>query len=323
MPGNPPPGYDSSRGRRSDNEDPFTITTGDNRFMSRSADVFAGLATLEQKHSAVTKAQHDNTSNDERKNLQNPEPTDNPTDPRPRSDRFRRPRLSHRPRFTPDFKKNPGQWKMYDLSDVSRDQLSEKSNSAAAFQFLQERRKLKGDKEDQKPADLSEKVHFARPASKPDESKASFPTSSSPQEEGSSESSSDKSKFQGSTRVMPEYVIGQGSLKSKQRKMAQKPAGSAGAINLDYLQEDNDDRDTESEKLSVPVKRKMVNPSDDESTSKSAGTSLPEKGLGKNVEGSVDARDEKTDHGVKFRKVSSKKGIRRRRAVDGEAGDDE
>lgn len=41
---------------------------------------------------------------------------------------------------TPDYKMNPEKWTSYDLSDVSSDQMSDKSNSAAAFQFLQERR---------------------------------------------------------------------------------------------------------------------------------------------------------------------------------------
>ena len=40
---------------------------------------------------------------------------------------------------------NPNKYKKYDLSDVSKDQLSDKSNSRAAFDFLRQLKDRKND----------------------------------------------------------------------------------------------------------------------------------------------------------------------------------
>ena len=42
---------------------------------------------------------------------------------------------------------NPNKYKKYDLSDVSKDQLSDKSNSRAAFDFLRQLKDRKNDDE--------------------------------------------------------------------------------------------------------------------------------------------------------------------------------
>ncbi|XP_060070013.1 U5 small nuclear ribonucleoprotein TSSC4-like [Ylistrum balloti] len=43
----------------------------------------------------------------------------------------------------PDFKLNPSKWKKYTLEDVSNEDMSQASNTKAAFAFLEERRKLR------------------------------------------------------------------------------------------------------------------------------------------------------------------------------------
>ncbi|XP_021352952.1 protein TSSC4-like [Mizuhopecten yessoensis] len=43
----------------------------------------------------------------------------------------------------PDFKLNPSNWKKYTLEDVSSDDMSQAANTKAAFDFLEERRKLR------------------------------------------------------------------------------------------------------------------------------------------------------------------------------------
>ena len=44
---------------------------------------------------------------------------------------------------TPDYKTNPGKWTKYSLEDVGNEDMSESSNTRAAFAFLEERRKLR------------------------------------------------------------------------------------------------------------------------------------------------------------------------------------
>ena len=57
----------------------------------------------------------------------------------------------------PDFVKNPEKYTKYSLKDVP--EVSNKSNSAAAFDFL---RKLKEDKDTEPAADLNQKIVFKK-----------------------------------------------------------------------------------------------------------------------------------------------------------------
>ena len=62
---------------------------------------------------------------------------------------------------------NPNKYKKYDLSDVSKDQLSDRSNSRAAFDFLRQLKDRKNnDESNENPAENSEerKVSFKKPS---------------------------------------------------------------------------------------------------------------------------------------------------------------
>ncbi|GFO33526.1 protein tssc4 [Plakobranchus ocellatus] len=76
---------------------------------------------------------------------------ENPDFKRPHQRSFHK---RHRP-TVPDFKKHPEKYTMYSLRDVSDKDMSEKSNSQAAFAFLKERR-LQREKEEREMAGLSE-----------------------------------------------------------------------------------------------------------------------------------------------------------------------
>ena len=98
---------------------------------------------------------------------------------------------------------NPNKYKKYDLSDVSKDQLSDRSNSRAAFDFLRQLKDRKNNEEsDENPAENSEerKVSFKKPS-----------TFKKP----SVESTSKPSVVQdGHKRILPEYEFGQKAKKS-------------------------------------------------------------------------------------------------------------
>merc|ERR1712110_1281148 len=108
------------------------------------------------------------------------------------------------PRRTPDHVVNPNKYKKYDLSDVSKDQLSDRSNSRAAFDFL---RQLK----DRKNNDGSNE----NPAENSEERRVSFKKPSTFKKPPSVESTSKPSAVQdGHKRILPEYEFGQKAKKS-------------------------------------------------------------------------------------------------------------
>ena len=60
----------------------------------------------------------------------------------------------------PDHVKNPDKYTKYSLKDVP--EISNKSNPAAAFDFLQKLRKEKNEEEEEPAADLSQKIVFKK-----------------------------------------------------------------------------------------------------------------------------------------------------------------
>ena len=73
-----------------------------------------------------------------------------------------KPNINKRRRFVPDHVKNPGKYTKYDCKDV--DKMTEKSNSAAALDFLNSIR----EKKDQEPrfnVEEQQKITFKRPSS--------------------------------------------------------------------------------------------------------------------------------------------------------------
>eukprot|EP00092_Neocalanus_flemingeri_P037319 GFUD01040642.1.p1 GENE.GFUD01040642.1~~GFUD01040642.1.p1 ORF type:complete len:217 (+),score=90.86 GFUD01040642.1:69-719(+) len=89
---------------------------------------------------------------------------------------FKRPRLENNPRGRggnntrgrggkmPGFKKNPDGYTKYSLADVP--DVSDRSNSSAAFDFLRKIKEGKEDSEPEIPADLSQRVVFKKRVAK-------------------------------------------------------------------------------------------------------------------------------------------------------------
>jgi len=141
------------------------------------------------------------------------------------------------PRRTPDHVVNPNKYKKYDLSDVSKDQLSDRSNSRAAFDFLRQLKDSKNDDEsDENPTESSE------------ERKVSFKKPSTFKKPPSVESTSKPSAVQdGHKRILPEYELGQKAKKSvvklSDKTSEKSKIKSSKTISLSHLDEEDEDSD--------------------------------------------------------------------------------
>lgn len=144
----------------------------------------------------------------------------------PPSSRFsrKRPHFNKRPA---DHMKNPHKYTKYDLSDVSREQISDRSNTRAAFDFLRELKERKETSTTEEKADLKEgsSISFKKPISKKNE-----------------ECSSSNVVRDGSKRVMPECVVGQkgSSSKKSSEKSAKVSKNKQKIISLSHLDEEED-----------------------------------------------------------------------------------
>lgn len=147
---------------------------------------------------------------------------------------------------------NPHKWKRYSLSDAD---ISERSNTSAAFQFLAEIEKKKRDDSSQDEDELedsSDKIVFNN-RRKSQARKPSFNSSASLRNavEKDNEVDAEKPVLKGSKLVMPEYVVGQRN-KSKDKKRPHAPETSTRktedrpnkrVLQLQHLMEDEDEED--------------------------------------------------------------------------------
>lgn len=148
---------------------------------------------------------------------------------------FKRPEAPPPARFlrnVPDYRRNPQKWTKYTLSDVSQDDMSDQSNTAAAMSFLRE---LKAKKEfEQMDIDSESKaISFKKPSS--------FRPNSGPNNLDNKDKCETPS-FRSSKLIMPEYVIGEKKT-PKRSTSTSKPAGSKTSlkeIKLDHLVEDDE-----------------------------------------------------------------------------------
>ena len=140
--------------KTSDKHTGYIATGTDNAFQARSKAVFDSLEVLEAKHLSST-IRDDNSEeqslckndpeNDEfppisRNFCKRSYPDFNSKTSEVESPPFKRPMKINQK--AADYRKNPSKWMHYDLSDVSPDQISNSSNTAAAFEFMQSRKKI-------------------------------------------------------------------------------------------------------------------------------------------------------------------------------------
>ncbi|XP_067004772.2 U5 small nuclear ribonucleoprotein TSSC4 [Anabrus simplex] len=144
---------------------------------------------------------------------------------------FKRPEAPP-PRFNvrniPDYRRNPQKWTKYSLGDVSQEDMSEKSNTAAALSFLREL-------EARKSVEPMEEDHKSHIIFKPTKKVAV--------EDGISSSDAAKSSFRSTKLIMPEYVVGQEKKKAKKnvKKLPSENDKSSKSIKLSHLEEEEED----------------------------------------------------------------------------------
>ncbi|XP_063701332.1 U5 small nuclear ribonucleoprotein TSSC4 [Culicoides brevitarsis] len=131
-------------------------------------------------------------------------------------------------RKIPDYRKNPHKWKKYSLEDAD---CSDRTNTAAAFNFLREIERRKEDEADQR---MDEE--------KP--SKIVFKKSVKLRTEEESTDSSEGSKLKGSKVVMPEYVVGQKKVKKTEKRGKSEKSNSSKQLKLDHLMDDDEEDET-------------------------------------------------------------------------------
>lgn len=214
----------------------FTKTNSDANtdFVNRQKSVFGDLDAL-----VKNSERHVNALNPSKRNLSETE--ERKLIKRQRSDMrefrgqesiFKRPEAPAPSRFMksiPDFQKHPDKWTKYTLSDVSQDDMSEKSNTAAAMSFLREL-KAKKDAEAMDMDGETKTITFKKPSSY---------VKSNP--ESDNEMDLQSTSFKSSKVVMPEYVVGE---KKKPKKSAKPKSIDKGdklkEIKLGHLLEEDD-----------------------------------------------------------------------------------
>lgn len=150
------------------------------------------------------------------------------------------------------YQVNPHKWKKYSLDDVDT---SDRTNTAAAFAFLQEieaRKAKEAEAESDEPMDTSGKIVFnTRKRSNQDgvptfNQSAHLKSALEPAESDAADNV-EKSVLKGSKVQMPEYIIGKkpaGDKKRKDRPAKDSNKASGAALKLDHLL-DQDDADEE------------------------------------------------------------------------------
>lgn len=148
---------------------------------------------------------------------------------------FKRPEAPLPSRFKqniPDFKRNPQKWTKYTLSDVSEEDMSDRSNTAAALSFLQEI-KAKREAEEMDVDSHVKSIKFLKP-------------STAHRKQNTDISEQDKfesSIFRSSKVIMPEYVVGKKQMAKKNNNVRHfnEKREIHKEIKLDHLVEDDND----------------------------------------------------------------------------------
>ncbi|KAK2170033.1 hypothetical protein NP493_1167g00014 [Ridgeia piscesae] len=248
----------------SEDPSPFRLSGTDTGFSSRSKDVFSTLETIEAKHDAFQKASAKSTSRtrDAGALIKDDPVVDDPL-PRKRPNAFKRPRGCPPPRRrgTPDYRQHPERWTKYDLSDVQADQMSERSNTAAALDFLNTQRKRREESDDVDDADHGT-IQFKKPTTKAPCQTAGL---------GKRNAETTDTAFGNSKLVMPEYIVGQSASKKRHTKQTtgQVKCDAVGLGHLTHSDDEAEEDENVSEEATVQMQENI-----DASTSSSTHSAM-------------------------------------------------
>ena len=225
----------------------FHLKSEEDDFKKKSASIFGGLGEIESRHKAHVNARKKFSRESEEKYMK-PDPETLIPLPRPSDGRNQPPSFPRQPQFEmrqrspeeagfkrpqkraprakprPDYKVNPEKWTMYDLGDVSRQDLTEGANTGAAMDFLRQQREGKYASEISRCKDTEMKedtrVIFQKPSDKGAETSGS--------------------EFRdGSKLHMPEYVVGEKRAKSTKRSHDGQAVGEV--VGLGHLARPEDE----------------------------------------------------------------------------------
>ncbi|RZF44535.1 hypothetical protein LSTR_LSTR002308 [Laodelphax striatellus] len=218
----------------------YFIESGDTEFTNRQKSVF------DQLDAVISKNGNDNTNHNTRNLAMEIDiQPDSSSRKRKRAETkhlkgqesiFKKPDLPSPVRHNhniPDFRRNPHKWTKYSLNDVSEEDMSDKSNTAAAMAFLREVESRKNVEMEEKSED---KIVFKRPSkNRNSASKNVLETPSSIVTEDAT------THFRGSKLVMPEYVVGKKPTKKNKGNSKAKPENSHSQIQLNHLLDEEDE----------------------------------------------------------------------------------
>ena len=144
----------------------------------------------------------------------------------------------------PDHQRNPHKWTKYTLGDVSPQDMSDRTNTAAALSFLQELKSRKESSDEMDVDESSPKAIVFKPvrSEKRTSSRGSVTTVS----ETTTSEEADRPSFRSSKLVMPEYIVGQKKTSKKKLKGESKPGeekvkDKTKEIKLGHLMDEEDD----------------------------------------------------------------------------------
>ncbi|PSN57653.1 hypothetical protein C0J52_05420 [Blattella germanica] len=237
-------------------EDPtFFIKGGDLGFADRQKNIF-GLLSVAEKERNERQQESDHLMDTSSKS-DNPRPVSRKRTRsqmkqfRGKESIFKKPDAPP-PRFKnkgniPDYQRNPHKWVKYSLGDVSQEDMSDRSNTAAALSFLREMEERKG-VEKMEDDNIESKVSFRQPKFKSKLLTHHDSTVSIVSDKIGSRDSTvqdEKPSFRSTKVVMPEYVVGM--TKKKQKKTSEKtihlPKNDSitAQITLGHLMDEEDD----------------------------------------------------------------------------------
>ena len=133
----------------------------------------------------------------------------------------------------PDHQRNPHKWTKYTLGDVSPNDMSDRSNTAAALSFLQELKARKDSSEDMDVDVSSPKAIVFKPV-RTEKRISSLGTVTTVSATAASEEA-DRPSFRSSKLVMPEYIVGQ--KKSSKKKLNKDSKASEEKVKKDKSKE--------------------------------------------------------------------------------------
>lgn len=210
-------------------EDPtFYIQGGGVGFAHRQKNIFDRLAVEEKNRNERQEESEDHSQDKNTESARNTVPSrkrcrSQMMQYRGKESIFKRPDALP-PRFNnkniPDYRRNPHKWIKYSLGDVSQEDMSDRSNTAAALSFLKEMQERKRNEEMEVDDSAPDQITFKQPVNKGrivlqrGTPLCIFSGTAS----GKNTTDEDaKACFRSSKIIMPEYIVGVTKKKDKKK----------------------------------------------------------------------------------------------------------